>query len=131
KMTCGQMLKAQSEIPTAVSETMTAVANVNDAHAADLSAAKSKEAKAEAAEMKKLGKMHRDAAKAVMAIATEMGKQENLKGPADHPAPSEKSKAAMAELMSKQKTLIALLQKWQDQMEKMNSESGSKMGGTK
>src|SRR5690348_14605959 len=72
KMTCGQMIKAKSVLPSKMSELMTAVTTYFDSSAADLAPMKSKEAKAEMNELKKLGKMHSEMGAKMKATATEM-----------------------------------------------------------
>jgi hypothetical protein len=117
---CGAMMKSVIPLPTKFAELMTAVADGMDGHAAWVGASKDKNAKAEAAAMKKLAKDHRDVAKQMAKIVADMEAGGKL-GPAPHDM--SKMDPKMAESGMKQialeREMAALMTKHADETEKM------------
>jgi hypothetical protein len=120
--TCGQMMAAKAVLPAKMAETMTAVANMFDAHAKFMLEGKTKEGKKEADAFKGVAKQHRDLAAGFKKTAESMNKLATL--PA---APHDMAKmmadpgigAAMQEMMRTHKEMVALLQKEIADMEAM------------
>ena len=93
--TCGQVLVEQSKYPKQLAETVTTVADMMDAHAKWIGAA-TPAAKAESAELTKLGKMHRELVALALKISAEMAAQANLANAAHDMKTGDKVMAAMA-----------------------------------
>ncbi len=112
--TCGQMIAERSALPAKMAQLMTAVTHMLDAHAKLMVAGKSKEGKKEAAELKKLSKLHAGLAANFKKTAEAMKKLYAMPGAPHDPAKmaeDPKVGEAMKELITSQKEMIALMQK--------------------
>jgi hypothetical protein len=111
---CGQMISAKAALPKKMAEVMTSVADMMDAHAAIMTASKTKEASLEVAGLKKIAADHRALAESFQKTADDMSKASSWpNAPHDMNAMKSDPKlgAAMQKMLAAEKDMIALLQK--------------------
>lgn len=124
--TCGQMMAEKADLPAKMSEVMTSVADMMDAHAKLMTG--SKEAKQEAAAFTKMAKEHRDLATRFKKTSDGMKKMGDLPA-AEHDMAKMKAdpkvQASMKAMLQSHKDMIALMQREVAEMEKMMGGGGA------
>lgn len=112
--TCGQMMAGMSVAPAKLSEVVTAVADVLDAHVALMEPQKDKATQTEIKALRAIAKTHRQLATDASKTAAEMKKAESVPG-APHDMSKFKADAKLNEasqrMLTKQKELVAVVQK--------------------